>query len=269
MGMSASQARLLSITSRINDIELKSQQVANIKMRLASESEAVATAYTTALNKQKMTMTSYGANGAQKVNVTVNSLNQVGSNMKLCTRSGKQVVSQSQAKAYQAAIGSYNVPYDTAHGWANGPKDHAGHYGNSEAVYGLMMKFGIGGFQGVREKYNITNDTPGGWGTLINAGLVTQEEVDGYNAQYAQLFASSSGSQIQGNSNQGNMNADAVMVVDDSLLNNANWLYEAIESGEFYIADSSGTEVSISSNTQLAIESDSTDLAKAEAEYNA
>ena len=57
MGMSASQARLLSITSRMNDIEYKSQQVANIKMRLASESEQVATDYTNALNKPKFTYT--------------------------------------------------------------------------------------------------------------------------------------------------------------------------------------------------------------------
>ncbi|MBR1942956.1 hypothetical protein IJ843_04405, partial [bacterium] len=264
MGMSASQARLLSITSRINDIELKSQQVANIKMRLASESEAVATAYTTALNKQKMTMKMFDGTGSKTVDVTIKSLNQPGSNMKLCTRSGKQVVSQSQAKAYQTAINDYNNKYS----WC--ADTHENHFQNSQAVYGLMMKFGVSSFAQAREMFGITET--GGWDTLIKAGKVTQEEVDGYNAQYEQLFANSSGNQITTNNQNGHnssKSADAVMVVDDSLLNNANWLYEAIESGEFYIADSSGTEVSISSNTQLAIESDSTDLAKAEAEYNA
>ena len=34
MGMSASQARLLSITSRMNDIELRSQQISNTKLDL-------------------------------------------------------------------------------------------------------------------------------------------------------------------------------------------------------------------------------------------
>lgn len=42
MGMSASQARLLAITSRMNDIELRSQQIANTKLRLADESDQVA-----------------------------------------------------------------------------------------------------------------------------------------------------------------------------------------------------------------------------------
>ena len=46
-------------------------------------------------------------------------------------------------------------------------------------------------------------------------------------------------------------------------------LYEMIQSGEFYLADSTGKEISVSGNVQLAIESDTTGLAKAEAEYNA
>ena len=265
MGMSASQARLLSITSRINDIELKSQQVANIKMRLASESEAVATKYTNALNKQKLTMTSYGANGAQKVNVTINSLNQVGSNMKLCTRSGKQVVSQTQAKAYQTAIADYNRPNT----WAGADHSHKGNYANAEAVYALMMKFDVTSYKDAYEKCGLPDGTIGGMQPLIEAGKITQEEVDGLCSQWSQLFNSSTGTLVQGNQNNGSMNADAVMVVDDSLLNNTNWLHEAIESGEFYLADASGKEISISGNTQLGIESDTTNLAKEEADYNA
>jgi len=46
--MSASQARLLFISSRIHDIELKSQQIANQKIRLASDSDQIATDYTNA-----------------------------------------------------------------------------------------------------------------------------------------------------------------------------------------------------------------------------
>ena len=82
MGMSASQARLLSITSRMNDIEYKSQQVANIKMRLASESEQVATDYTNALNKQKLTYTTFSKEGAEgqavKVDLTPSNLAEFG-----------------------------------------------------------------------------------------------------------------------------------------------------------------------------------------------
>ena len=63
MGMAASQARLLSITARMTDVEYKSQQISNTKIRLADESEEVAEAYTKALNKQKLTFTSYSKEG--------------------------------------------------------------------------------------------------------------------------------------------------------------------------------------------------------------
>ena len=63
MGMSASQARLLSITARMNDIEFKSQQVSNVKIRLADDSEKVANAYTAALNKQKFSFSTYDDKG--------------------------------------------------------------------------------------------------------------------------------------------------------------------------------------------------------------
>ena len=53
MGMSASQAKLLFLTTRIHDIEMKSQNIANQKIRLASDSQQVSTNYTNALNKQK------------------------------------------------------------------------------------------------------------------------------------------------------------------------------------------------------------------------
>ena len=78
MGMSASQARLLSITSRMNDIEFKSQQVANTKIRLADESEQVANAYTKALNKQKYTATKWTNGTAQKIDLSYENLNNAG-----------------------------------------------------------------------------------------------------------------------------------------------------------------------------------------------
>ena len=52
MGMSASQARLLFISSRMNDVEFKSQQIANQKIRLSSESEQLANDYAKSLNKE-------------------------------------------------------------------------------------------------------------------------------------------------------------------------------------------------------------------------
>ena len=74
MGMSSSQARLLSITARINDIEYKSQSISNSKIRLADESEQVAREYTQALNKTKLTYNSYDASG-NAVKYSINSTN--------------------------------------------------------------------------------------------------------------------------------------------------------------------------------------------------
>ena len=85
--MSASQARLLAVTSRMNDIEFKSQQVANIKIRLADESESVARAYNTALSQQKYTFTNFTTNGQiQKLNLDSSTIGRSG--YTLCGRNG-------------------------------------------------------------------------------------------------------------------------------------------------------------------------------------
>ena len=47
MGLSASQARLLSITARLSDNELHSQQIANAKVRLADQTQEASTEYVT------------------------------------------------------------------------------------------------------------------------------------------------------------------------------------------------------------------------------
>ena len=78
MGMSASQARLLAITSRMNDIELRSQQISNTKIRLADESEEVANKYTAALNASKLTYTDYSSGQAQKIDLTPSNLSGYG-----------------------------------------------------------------------------------------------------------------------------------------------------------------------------------------------
>ena len=54
MGLAASQARLLTLTSRLSSIELRQQAIANSKILLANDSEAVSSKYTTALNNQTL-----------------------------------------------------------------------------------------------------------------------------------------------------------------------------------------------------------------------
>lgn len=63
MGLSASQARLMMMTSRLSDLELKAQQISNAKVRLADQSEDASRAYSEALDKQVLTVKSFSADG--------------------------------------------------------------------------------------------------------------------------------------------------------------------------------------------------------------
>ena len=107
MGMSASQARLLFLTSRMNDIELKSQQITNTKMRLAAESEQVANAYTTALNKTMLKVTDPMTQTSSQLTynaiMSPNGIMSGGYNLQ--TVDGKVVVSNQVAAAFEKSRG--------------------------------------------------------------------------------------------------------------------------------------------------------------------
>ena len=66
MGLAASQARLLSITSRMSDNELRSQLINNAKMRLTTDSARVSDEYIAALNKTQMMFTNFDVFGNEQ-----------------------------------------------------------------------------------------------------------------------------------------------------------------------------------------------------------
>ena len=75
MGMAASQARLLSLTTRLTNNEFRSQMVANSKMRLANETQYASDEYMEALNATKLEYVYYDANGKQtSYNLTANTI---------------------------------------------------------------------------------------------------------------------------------------------------------------------------------------------------
>ena len=76
MGLAASQARLLSLTSRIQDVEFEAQQVQYAKMRLALMEDEVSKKYMDALDAETLTMP--GANGS-RIKASFNNLCGVGS----------------------------------------------------------------------------------------------------------------------------------------------------------------------------------------------
>lgn len=110
MGLAASQARLLSITSRISDNELRAQLINNQKMRLSSESSQVSENYINALNKTNLVFANYDENdNAQNVPLTFNNLtafNQYNNQYGLTNAAGNILISETEAKKYQASLGA-------------------------------------------------------------------------------------------------------------------------------------------------------------------
>lgn len=113
MGMAASQARLLSITSRMADNELRAQIINNSKMRLATESSKVSEEYVAALNSATMMMSNYDTAGnSQYQKLSFNSLTNYSSynnQYALINTSGQILVSENEAQLYKDANGDLNT----------------------------------------------------------------------------------------------------------------------------------------------------------------
>ena len=113
MGMAAGQARLLSITSRLSDNELRAQIINNDKMRLATQSSRVSEAYTTALNEAQYMFTNYDKeNNATYQQLTFNSLtgyNQYNNQYALTNASGQVLVSEKVATNFKNSDGDLNT----------------------------------------------------------------------------------------------------------------------------------------------------------------
>lgn len=105
MGMAAGQARLLSITSRMSDNELRAQLINNDKMRLATKSAQVSEAYTNALNNAQLMFTNYDKeNNTSYKELTFNSLtayNQYNNQYAISNSAGQLLVSETDAKNFE------------------------------------------------------------------------------------------------------------------------------------------------------------------------
>lgn len=109
MGMAAGQARLLSITSRMSDNELRAQIINNNKMRLATQSSQVSEAYVTALNEAQMMFTNYDKdNNTSYQKLTYNALtayNPYNNQYIVTNASGNVLLSEKDAVNYKNANG--------------------------------------------------------------------------------------------------------------------------------------------------------------------
>lgn len=119
MGMAASQARLLTITARLADNELRSQTINNAKMRLATQSSQASENYINALNNATYKFASYDeAGNAISQDLTYNALTAYSSyntQYGLINSAGQILVSESEAAMFTQANGNLNA-YLLAHG---------------------------------------------------------------------------------------------------------------------------------------------------------
>jgi len=107
MGISASQARLLTITARLTSNEYESQQISNAKMRLATQSEQASRDYIAALDTKQLQFMTYDAKGALITeNLTAIAIYQY-ADMKnqymLVNTSGQALVSNGDVKNFKSA----------------------------------------------------------------------------------------------------------------------------------------------------------------------
>lgn len=115
MGMAASQARLLSLTARMSNNEFEQQSVAYSKQRLSENSEQINDQYLDALEKTKyQVLTGYNGTEACYEDITYNQLtgcNSVASGKQYLVKdnSGKVLVTQKLAEAFDAGNGDFNI----------------------------------------------------------------------------------------------------------------------------------------------------------------
>lgn len=110
MGMAASQARLLTITARLADNELRSQTINNAKMRLATQSSQASQNYINALNNASLKFSNYDSAGnAQIQDLSYNALTAYSSyntQYGLVNSAGQILVSEAEAAMFASSKGN-------------------------------------------------------------------------------------------------------------------------------------------------------------------
>lgn len=178
MGMAASQARLLSITSRLADNELRAQLINNSKMRLATESSKVSEEYVSALNSATMMMSNYDIEGnSQYQQLTFNALTAYSSHNNqygLVDANGRILVSEDDAVKFRNANGDLDT-FLAEHGLV-----YSSHYFTPEILGGdsvqIMGTYGVDGTE-----FEIGTFTLEQLKTMYEGGEYNSIDYDGYN----------------------------------------------------------------------------------------
>ena len=145
MGLSASQARLLSITARLSDNELRSQTITTAKMSLASKTSEASSAYLDALNQTELMFSTYDADGNKTLQkLTGTSLTEYGSlknQYGIINTDGQIMVSETDANNYlnSATMGEFLEKYGVAK-VEDQEKDNPAYIDKATSIWGSDWK---------------------------------------------------------------------------------------------------------------------------------
>lgn len=121
MGMAASQARLLTLTARLHDVEFAAQSIQNAKLQLATQQDAAYEEYQRALDQTSLTFLTTDSSGAQSnvvANYTnlfsINGANASGHHYALIDSRGRVVVSEEIYNDYHEFMNA-NMPENAYH----------------------------------------------------------------------------------------------------------------------------------------------------------
>lgn len=297
MGMSASQCRLLSLTSRMSDLEYEAQVISNAKIRLAEQSEQAATNYSNALNKQKLVVatgvnsttgaTTY-ADATASLLMNYNAISTTEKQRLLKDTSGRLIVSNSIANAYENAETTNVGTFTTAGG---APIQDGGGQ-NITTANGLKAKYAnVAAFLTEVLGYSTEAEATAAAKTY-DAKQVTYytncyNGTEGYfqkfgatsnpaNTNPALTYDSAALSWHQTTFSQ--MQANGYNAPGDTNIKSSDWLYQQLNSGNIYLEewntkgglDGKGAFEGISwssGDASLQSASDDDDANRAEAEY--
>ncbi|MBR5555961.1 hypothetical protein IKU74_08110 [bacterium] len=112
MGMSASQARLLSITSRLSDNELRSQTITTAKTSLANKTTMASAAYMAALSQTELRYSTYDGSGNKMTQVltghNLTHYGQLKNQYGIINNSGQILVSEYDAMNFESSEDMYD-----------------------------------------------------------------------------------------------------------------------------------------------------------------
>ena len=173
MGLSASQARLLSITARLTHNETRSQLITNSKLRLADKSSEASKEYMEALNSTKLVYANYDSTGTRHTEAftfgSVTQYSDIKNQYGFVDSAGRLLVSATDAKNYQnsATLAAFLSCYEIGD-MANPKYDPA-----LEDIYGenfgdFFNENDPHGWEGI-----VNNATNGAIGQMVQGGGTT------------------------------------------------------------------------------------------------